>query len=1083
MFLSYLRPHKILSFFYSLPTLGADMDQMGSRHDVRLGYGTGLSDHLLPGEFSSKIGTDVPILMDIFENSPLLVILSPQGYLLCWDTDQNLPILERNLQFQPTETKYSWNGKKLAIWNKSNSVVVHLEAEKTWLSVHYRGELNQHRIEDITFKPHSENMLVCFSGLDEDTTHTINLYSSHYSGYSDQIELPNFKPVASAYSSAGDLYLLSSNGSIYVKSSDGLSPIRLVYSAPPSLFRSFYSAPNSLFSNETQSPILHCTKTSLLFSLDQRTILEIPLDELKPKTLAKIPCEKFDKYYFNKNLTIRLSSEEQIRDISMLDLTTHLSVRESISSSDEARDRTPEEEILKFTVDSESKQYNLTSKLEIVENNDDEGQFVLTVSDNTSGELVDEFKLPPYSIDLSKSSIPIPHYISNDGSLSILQILTLPPKSKPQHELALYTQEGIINLEEANDSNLEDLPIVIGGTSASVFLSTNLLGKKNQVFRVGKKERKLEPLSLPPFANHSYLSIHQNGKLLVISENKLTTIYRVDGDDAERIGSFTHDETRPDIFAVSHDGHLIAAGFKASIVVYDAVTGLPVSPRYKIADSSLMGLAFHPSKPALLALSRDYLEFFHFSQKKLSKKEENYITSLTKKNLSPHNQNLFPDNEYRSGPAHQLTPSSLFTREQYSHYLLQIAGDTLTKDHIGRAVELLEEALKKDPSISGGSMEAQRILDLIRSEDEVAELPLKERGLTFAESSRSAPKHFEIEADNILKLENGLEMIWCPPGGGTTGRWPFDLLNEAGQPALSSETGAKSPLRYLLTDGYFLAKTETTQALWYAVTGSSLRDHAQAVFEDQSTHKFGNKTATYAEYSISKKPQSVEELILLEAPTGPMVWISAREIEEFCNQLNLLALKNRWIPRGWSFRLPTDLEWSRACVADGSNPVFKGEYSKTDNCKAPAISPFAWYAGNSSLGFLGPPTFEGVKRPGREFEGGNLGPHLVDTRKLNPWGFADIFGNVGEFCIITEKKLPLATNKFPLDSKIQWRTAGGGFLNSFTLPVAGGNLDSSYKSIASGFRLALVFEKSSSEILLEEIAAKAIAPGTEEAED
>jgi formylglycine-generating enzyme required for sulfatase activity len=104
---------------------------------------------------------------------------------------------------------------------------------------------------------------------------------------------------------------------------------------------------------------------------------------------------------------------------------------------------------------------------------------------------------------------------------------------------------------------------------------------------------------------------------------------------------------------------------------------------------------------------------------------------------------------------------------------------------------------------------------------------------------------------------------------------------------------------------------------------------------------------------------------------------------------------------GIDFDLPTEAQWEYTCRA-GTTTTYSYDGAKDD---------YMWYASNSSES-----------------------SHAVGTKKMNPWGFYDMHGNVGEWCLdrYVERSLPYGEDPVGSSSGSDRVYRGGGWNSSET---------------------------------------------------
>jgi formylglycine-generating enzyme required for sulfatase activity len=141
-----------------------------------------------------------------------------------------------------------------------------------------------------------------------------------------------------------------------------------------------------------------------------------------------------------------------------------------------------------------------------------------------------------------------------------------------------------------------------------------------------------------------------------------------------------------------------------------------------------------------------------------------------------------------------------------------------------------------------------------------------------------------------------------------------------------------------LTQGYWLGRTEVTQKQWASLMGSSIR-------------------------SLRSKAGGTRGMVG-EGDDYPVYYVSWDDAMQFCRKLTERERSAGRLPDGYVFTLPTEAQWDYACRA-GSDGPFANDLNSNE-----------WYIANS----------------------GNRS-HPVGERGGNPWGFADMHGNVREWSL------------------------------------------------------------------------------------
>lgn len=195
----------------------------------------------------------------------------------------------------------------------------------------------------------------------------------------------------------------------------------------------------------------------------------------------------------------------------------------------------------------------------------------------------------------------------------------------------------------------------------------------------------------------------------------------------------------------------------------------------------------------------------------------------------------------------------------------------------------------------------------------------------------------------------GIKMMWCPPG-------EFVMGSPADETGRWEEDGRENQIEARVKHGFWIACTPVTQEQWHAVKGSNP--------------------------SFFKGSDQL-----------PVECVSWEDAQEFCTKLNAIEP----VRPGFSYRLPTEMQWEYACRAGTTGP-YHG--SRLDDV--------GWYKENS---------------------GGRT--HEVGLKQANAWGLRDMHGNVSEWCADWhEEPHPNSTNFMKALKWSGYLLRGGSFISS-----------------------------------------------------
>jgi serine/threonine protein kinase len=217
-----------------------------------------------------------------------------------------------------------------------------------------------------------------------------------------------------------------------------------------------------------------------------------------------------------------------------------------------------------------------------------------------------------------------------------------------------------------------------------------------------------------------------------------------------------------------------------------------------------------------------------------------------------------------------------------------------------------------------------------------------------------------IGSSYSVSLPGAVEMslCYCPSGSYTMGSPASEL----------GRNNDEEQVKVTLTQPFWLAKTELTQAQWKALMGTTLAE------QKAKGNSFGD--------------------VVGEGPEYPMYFVSAEGADAFITKLN------EKVPlKGWKWVLPTEAQWEYACRAGSL-----GAWGLVSSSQMGTLEDMGWFSENA-----------------------RSTTHAVGTKKANAWGLHDMHGNVYEWCRDLRDgstKLPGGTN--PLGTTGSIRVYRGG---------------------------------------------------------